>query len=151
MGYFIAALYLLSFSLTDAACPGPNSLTDAHAKHVTNIHNIMRSWAAEGGLYTKDRRLPPGENIYAVEWDCELEELAKKAVENCPKAKVPNPKHGQSFKFYNANSKPEKWAQPLNESINDWLEVADQRIDIGNEIVVMNKSEKLTNFFNLYI
>ncbi|EPB77270.1 SCP-like protein [Ancylostoma ceylanicum] len=109
----------------------------------------MRSWAAEGELYTIDRQLPPGENIYAVEWDCKLEELAKKAVENCPTTKVPNPTNGQSFQHYPSNSAPEKLAQPLNESMNDWLLEADQNVDIENEIVVMNKSDKLTNFFNM--
>ncbi|EYB89401.1 hypothetical protein Y032_0232g3033 [Ancylostoma ceylanicum] len=149
MKYFIAAVYLLSVSLTDAACPGSNSFSDANARHVTNVHNIMRSWAAEGELYTIDRQLPPGENIYAVEWDCKLEELAKKAVENCPTTKVPNPTNGQSFQHYPSNSAPEKLAQPLNESMNDWLLEADQNVDIENEIVVMNKSDKLTNFFNV--
>ncbi|EPB77282.1 hypothetical protein ANCCEY_03653 [Ancylostoma ceylanicum] len=84
---------------------------------------------------------------YKQEWDCALEELAKKAVENCPTTRTANPTNGQSFMHLDASYTAQEKAQALNTSLSTWPDSSDYN-DIGNDIVNMG-SEKLLDFMNM--
>ncbi|KAL6740251.1 hypothetical protein Aduo_013624 [Ancylostoma duodenale] len=140
----LSALLPVAFAI----CPGTGSLSDSNVQHVLNVYHIWREEAAKGELYTDQRRLPAGENIYKMEWDCALEELAKKAVENCPTTKTVNPTNGQSFMHFDSSSTDSERAQVLNTSLNYWPDAADYT-DIGNDIVNMAGDDNMLNFMNM--
>ncbi|KHJ91685.1 hypothetical protein OESDEN_08440 [Oesophagostomum dentatum] len=95
--FLVSSLLLLIAPEAAARCSGEDSLPDDEVFRVLLDHNLLRSWAAEGSLSSGKRKLPPGENMYFLEYSCELEELAKAAVKGCPATKTVKPQLWSKF------------------------------------------------------
>ncbi|EYC35753.1 hypothetical protein Y032_0990g3315 [Ancylostoma ceylanicum] len=63
---FSAILLSTLFPIAFAVCPGTDSLSDSDVQDVLNKYNIWRGEAARGELYTDQRQLPAGENVYKM-------------------------------------------------------------------------------------
>ncbi|VDL81288.1 unnamed protein product [Nippostrongylus brasiliensis] len=77
-------------------------LTEDERLSVLTMYNIARLKAARG-IYFPGNKLPTAKNMRALTWDCELENLAEKAVFSCPDAETPRKDYAQHFRHMIAN------------------------------------------------
>ncbi|WKX95890.1 hypothetical protein Q1695_012391 [Nippostrongylus brasiliensis] len=77
-------------------------LTEDERLSVLTMYNIARLKAARG-IYFPGNKLPTAKNMRALTWDCELENLAEKAVYACPDAETPRKDYAQHFRHMIAN------------------------------------------------
>ncbi|RCN39088.1 SCP-like protein [Ancylostoma caninum] len=142
----LPTLLLTLLPIAFATCPGKDSLSDSRVKQVLDLQNAWREQAAAGTLFTGKRQLPAGRNIYKLEWDCDLEELAKDAVKGCPETRTEIPRKGQAFLHLNSTV-GKKRNQALNYSMTAWFDEA--VFEVKGKDVVRSGNDKSLDFSNM--
>ncbi|VDN59572.1 unnamed protein product [Dracunculus medinensis] len=78
----MALLAILNIQMVDAGCRA-SRISDSERAEILNLHNQYRTALATGLVSNKKARMPRGNNIRKLEWDCNLEATAQRWAENC--------------------------------------------------------------------
>ncbi|EYC08168.1 hypothetical protein Y032_0067g29 [Ancylostoma ceylanicum] len=127
--YIVVLLAILGIAhATEFQCWNFKSTDTLREQYLSSITKL-RKQISEGNAQCNQTKCPQGQNIYKLNWDCELELKAQEAVDQC-KLNVKEPAgYSQIIKKVKATCNPTK---VLKKQIEEWWTTAVTNAGVAN-------------------
>ncbi|CAD6185129.1 unnamed protein product [Caenorhabditis auriculariae] len=115
--------------LTDDICNG-TTLAAFQRDLILKTHNDLRRLLANGRQRNKRGLMRSGKNIYKLQWDCELEDLAASWTADCPRTFMPDSllgSHSQIYKMFYFYFDGEDMNKHIKTSLKSWWSQGQER------------------------
>ncbi|KAJ1350083.1 hypothetical protein KIN20_005795 [Parelaphostrongylus tenuis] len=140
---------LLQFGLCSAGYEPPfgcngAALTDRVRDLILTRINTIRALLAQG----KYEPLASSSDMNKLKWDCNLESIAEKVVQDCPEQIFTNISQGHAinFKYYGQNERVNQFPNPIFESIEKWKKII---LPIDSYTNLSDEARRFRDFSNM--
>ncbi|KAJ1350080.1 hypothetical protein KIN20_005801 [Parelaphostrongylus tenuis] len=144
----LAVFVLLQCGLCSAGYDPPfgcngTALHDFVRDTILTRINIFRARVALG----RYEPLASASDMNKLKWDCNLESIAERAVQNCPQQASISQRNAINFKYYGPSERINQLPNPIFNSIEKWTNV---EIPLNPSTNISTDTSTLRDFFTMF-